>query len=315
MTEEALLFINWDEAAKYRKKIKGFISPFNTVDKSENVRKDNKNKKYKFKPKEDIKIIKEKVKILKKSRVAAKEREKENENKLYQKHRNIMKNLHHKLMREKGEHIEGEVPMYQARNNSQIYDISQSQPALKLYPNQRDNTLKGSHSKKYNKLPNKFTIDSLMKLKYNDIAGSGPDGFNPADILDSDSGSEDSVLNQYRDIEEQVPVNQSISQQNYPQDAYMYNGIKSTERAVPMDHQNSMVSHQKTNLKRKGGHNNSIVEKERFLNQKHIKSSNILPKKSKFRISDPITIRSRKYWKYKKKARIFQKERNYNRWW
>ena len=252
---------------KKQKNIKGFVLPFNT---SEKGKKEDKVKKYKFKSKEDIQLIKEKVKALKKEREDAKKREEEMKNKEYQKHRNVMKHLHNKLIREKGEPVDTEDMIHPARNNSQVYDVSQDQLALKLSSNQQAKKFKESLLKKNTKLPNKFTIDSLMKLKYDDIAGSGPDGFNPADILDTDSGSDDSVLNQYRGSDNQVPINQNISQSN---NQGLQKGIRNTERAVPIDNQNSLIPHQKAHLRRKEGKNNSTVGVENIHVRKSLKNS------------------------------------------
>ena len=256
MTEEALQLMQFENLHKH-KKIKGFVKPFNMATKDERIDKNDKSKKYKFKSKEDKEAIKEKVKELKRQRELAKKQAQVDKDNQYKKHRNVMKHIHEKLARQKDYGGE-EVPNYQVRDNSQIYDVSLSQPALKLNPHQRNPKLKESKTKA-NKLPNKFTMDSLMRLNYDDVAGSGPDGFNPADILDEDSDSNDSVLNQYKNDDKNILMNQA-SDQSLPQDAYAYRGNKISERAVPMDQNDPGIANMKGGAKKGRRHNNSIMQ-------------------------------------------------------
>jgi hypothetical protein len=176
------------------------------TDKDDRIAKDDKSKKYKFKSKEDKEIIKQKVQQLKKQREENKKREQALKDQKYQKGQQMMKNLHYKLLQEKGQGpIEASIPAYQAHNSSQIYDVSQSQPATK--PPGRGPQYNLASEKK--KLPTKLTIDNLVNLRYDDVA-SGPDGFNPADILDDDSDSDDTILKQYKN-QPAAGVNESLS--------------------------------------------------------------------------------------------------------
>lgn len=109
-----------------------------------------------------------------------------------------MKNLHYKLMREKdGGMVNGPVQGVPMRSEDQIYDVRNSHPAIKLnnplvkaYPQQMS-------AKMPAKLQSKFTLESLGQLKFEDLAGGGSDGFNPADIVDEDD-SDDEILKKYR---------------------------------------------------------------------------------------------------------------------
>ncbi|CAI2372176.1 unnamed protein product [Moneuplotes crassus] len=225
MTEEAMQFLQLDDPTKYKKKIKGFAAPFNMTEKDDRIKKNDKSQRYKYTSKEDKEAIKAKVRKLKQERENAKLKEKHEKDRHYHKQRNVMKNLHEKLMREKLGNGEIDMNAYQARNPNPIYNVSQSQPALKSIPAQQVHTIKTHKSKIKNKLPNKITMNGLTSLKYEDIAGNEPDGFNPADIVGTDSGSDDSILQQYRNDEEIQPAEQ----------AYPFSSAQHTEKPVPID--------------------------------------------------------------------------------
>ena len=120
MTEEAMQFLQLDDPTKYKKKIKGFAAPFNMTEKDDRIKKNEKSQRYKFKSKEDKEAIKAKVRKLKQDRENAKLKEKQEKERHYHKQRNVMKNLHEKLMREKLGNGEIDMNAYQARNHNPI---------------------------------------------------------------------------------------------------------------------------------------------------------------------------------------------------
>lgn len=251
--EEALQFIQCDDMNKYRKKIKGFVAPFSSAVQSKDSKssKTDKSKRYKFKSKEDKEAIKAKVAKIKKDRENAKNQEKIDKEKNYQKQRKMMKNLHSKLMREKMGN--GDNDMYvdanQPRHSNPLYNVSQSQPALKGMPAQQQKHVRAPLQKVSNKLPNKLTMGGLTALNYEDFAGNDPDGFNPADIVGTESGSEDSILEQYRQNEA-----------NAIQEAYQFNENRNTERAVPIDKVNQRKGRNKSHVHTNPALHNSIAD-------------------------------------------------------
>ena len=207
LNEEALQLIQCDDPLKYKKKIVGFSSPFGVIDKNERIDKDDKSRKYKFKSKEDKAVIKAKVKEIKAQRENQKKKKELEREEQYIKHRNLMKNLHYKLMKDKdGGFKEGTIPAYQVKSEDQIYDVRNSHPALKL--NQLSaNKIPAPQTKRPPVVPpNKLTLESLGLLKYEDFVGGGSDGFNPADIVDeNDHDSEDEILKRYK-VNDRKPI-------------------------------------------------------------------------------------------------------------
>lgn len=272
MREEALQLIECEDPHKYRKKIIGFAAPFNMTEKDDRIAKDDKSRRYKFKSKEDKEIIKQRVKELKQQRQIEKAHKEKEKDQQYQKHRLVMKNLHHKLLREKGEvPSEGRLGGYHVRSGDNIYDISHSQPAIKMTQQQPGKSYGQVGLKQPGqKAPNKFTLESLGQLKYEDIAGAGPDEFNPADVLDEDdTDSEDEVLKRYRKDDNErnrIPVTDSIASlqvtktQNQP-----YKGGKNTLRTMPVDVLDPRIDNLKGKHHKKGVHNNSIADKDQLM--------------------------------------------------
>lgn len=262
LIEEALQLMQCDDPHKYRKKIKGFTAPFNMTEKDDRISKDDKALKYKFKSKEDKEAIKKKVEEIKKQRQQQRANQEQEKEKMYKKHRHIMKNLHNRLLREKGGvPIEGSRPAYAIHSDAQLYDVSQSQPAMKL--SQPPQMSYGNMQNKQGaaKIPAKLTLESLGQLKYEDIARGGPDDFNPADVLDvDDSESEDEVLKRYRVDPPKVNDSvQSIPLSNIPDNPYK--GKQNTQRKNSVE----LTSVEKQNVPkqkghRKGGINNSLAE-------------------------------------------------------
>jgi hypothetical protein len=262
LTEEALKLMQCDDPLKYRKKIKGFSAPFNMTEKDDRISKDDKALKYKFKSKEDKEAIKKKVNEIKKQRQHQRLTQEQEKDKMYKKHRYIMKNLHNRLLREKGaDPMDGSKPAYVIHSDAQLYDVSQSQPAMKL--SQPSQILYGNQQNKQGlaKIPAKLTLESLGQLKYEDIARGGSDDFNPADVLDeNDSESEDEVLKRYRVDHPKVNDSvQSIPLSNQPENPYK--GKQTTQRKnsverISLERQNI----QKPKGHRKGGINNSLAE-------------------------------------------------------
>lgn len=273
MREEALQLIECDDPHKYRKKIIGFAAPFNMTEKDDRIAKDDKSRRYKFKPKEEKEIIKQRVKELKQQRQTEKTHKEKEKDQQYQKHRLVMKNLHHKLMREKGEvPSEGKLGGYHVRSGDQIYDISHSQPAIKLTQQPQGKGYGQAGLKQPGpKVPNKFTLESLGQLKYEDIAGVGPDDFNPADVLDEDdTDSEDEVLKRYRknDIEKnKIPVTDSIASMPVAKtQSQPYKGSKNTLRTMPVDiGPDPKIENLKGKHHKKGVLNNSIAYKDQVM--------------------------------------------------
>jgi hypothetical protein len=250
--------------------IKGFSAPFNMTEKDDRIGKDDKSKKYKFTPKEDLNIIKQKVKDLKKQRALKKEIEREEKEKHYVKNRNMMKNLHHQLIRDKGgEPMESDVPPYVTHKNSQIYEVSHSQPTVKLSNVHKD---RRSPQLGKGKLPNRFTIDSLSKLRYEDIAGSGPDGFNPADILDEDdSDSDDSVLKHYRINDAKHTMNNSVADMPMHRNIAPTQGKQNSMRKMQVDKSQEIhVSLVKPPQHRRREKHRSIANGQGNLSQKRL---------------------------------------------
>jgi hypothetical protein len=240
------------------------------TDKDDRIAKDDKSKRYKYVPKEAKEVIKAKVQELKKQRVIAQESERAEKEKHYIKNRQMMKNLHHKLLRGKGEEpIGGDIPPYQIRDNSQVYEVSKSQPVMK-----QSSALKQTRSPQLGngKLPSKFTIDSLSKLRYEDIAGSGPDGFNPADILDEDdSESEDSVLKQYRNNDLKHTMNNSVVEIPIPKPNQLYQGKLNSMRNIQVDKSQEVpIGNMKASHHKRGGQNNSIADGQHNLSHKRL---------------------------------------------
>lgn len=276
LREEALSMMQCDDPHKYRKKIVGFAAPFNMTDKDDRIRKDDKSLKYKFKSKEDKALIKKKVNEIKKQREQEKKAQNTEKEKQYQKHRNVMKNLHYKLLREKGQAPhEGSMPAYQVHSGDQLYDITNSQPAIKLNHHQSTKAYVNPMAKKSAKrVQSNFTLETLGQLKYEDIAGGGPDEFNPADIVDEDdSSADDEILKRYRNDElKNMEVNNSIS--TLPSNAYNQN--PHTLRTLPADQvQDQVVSSLKGRQPRRGVHNNSISDPNQIL-KKSMSKQNIV---------------------------------------
>ena len=274
--EEALKLMECHDPVKYRKKIVGFVAPFNMTEKDDRIKKDEKAMKYKFKSKEDKKAIKEKVLEIKKLRELQKEKEKKDKDAQYQKHRNIMKNLHIKLLRQKdGTVQETNLPAYQIQNTDQLYDVRNSHPAIKLDTNNPKQAYgqmgKSPRIKQNAKLPNKLTLDSLNNLRYGDIANDGSDGFDPRDVLDEDDNdSEDEILKRYRE-EEQMNQMMSARNQVLPQK----HQLSIQPKTKPIHHeQEQPLESVKSKHHRASGHNNSIANYNNLVPKTHARNHN-----------------------------------------
>ena len=264
LKEEALQYIQWEDPNKYKKKIIGFSSPFGVIDKNERIDKEDKSKKYKFKSKEDKELIKAKVREIKTQRDNQKKKKDQEKEDQYQKHRNLMKNLHFKLMKDKdGGFKEGTIPAYQLKSEDQIYDVRNSHPALKL------NQLSASKNpgpqqnakQSIKPPPNKYTLESLGLLKYEDFIGGGSDGFNPADIVDeNDHDSEDEILRRYRVNDKNIIENQKLNiqrQKLVDEQPYQTNSNQLKQLAITDRVKDDFIK-----KKNNRGHNNSISNVE-----------------------------------------------------
>ena len=208
--KEAYNMIQCHDPHKYRKRIVGFISPFGTTDKDERVNKEEKSKRYKFKSKEDKELIKARVKEIKTLRENEKKKKEQEKEELYQKNRNLMKNLHYKLLKDKDGNIkEGAIPAFQARSEEQAFDVSRSKPVLKLNQISPSRINIAPGTKPSIKLPNKFTLESLGQFKLEDLAEDGEDQLNLAEIVDENNdGSDDEILRRYKKEERKISTNQ-----------------------------------------------------------------------------------------------------------
>lgn len=272
LKEEALQLIQCEDPTKYRKKIIGFSAPFNMTDKDDRIKKDDKAMKYKFKSKEDKEKIKKKVSEIKQQREAQKTTQDKVKEKQYQKHRNLMKNLHHKLLKEKGQAPQDGMPGYQVNSDEHIYDVSNSQPAVKLNHHQSQRSYIQPVQKSATKKQNQFTLESLGQLRYEDLAGNGPDEFNPADVLDEDDTStEDEVLKRYRQNEHKpIAVNDSIASLPVSLNQNPYKGNQNSKPIPQGQVQEQVVASLKGKHKR-GVHNNSIANQDQVIKKSQSK--------------------------------------------
>jgi len=232
------------------------------TEKDDRISKEDKAMRYKFTSKQDKDAIKKKVKEIKRQREQEKQTQQKEQDKAYFKHRNVMKNLHHKLLREKGgAPNDGPTHGYPHAPNSNIYDVSHSQPAIKT---QQQNN---AYSQKQGiTLNGKLTLESLGQLKYEDISRGGPDDFNPADVLDEDdSDSEDEVLKRYRDYDrvqnnEGMHVNESINSIPISNQDNPYKPPKASRKTNSIERIHDQPLKSQPRGHRKGGLNNSIAE-------------------------------------------------------
>ncbi|CAI2368309.1 unnamed protein product [Moneuplotes crassus] len=217
MTEEALQYLQIDDPSKYKKKIKGFAAPFNMTEKDDRIKKNEKSQKYKFKPQEEKEIIKEKVKQIKQERENAKIKEKQDQEKRYNKNRSAMKNIHEKLMKKKLSNGEIDLEPTQGRNHNPIYNVAKSNSVMKGLSSEQIQSVKKNLAKVAKKLPKKITMGGLTSLNIEDFSGNEPDGFKPTDVINTDSDSDDSILQQYRrNSEKAVQEAYQFSQPNAP---------------------------------------------------------------------------------------------------
>lgn len=258
LEEEALSFIQCDEPSKYRKKIVGFAAPFNMTEKDERIKRDDKGLKYRYKTKEDKKAIKDKVNEIKTKRAELKDKEKTDKQEQYVKHRNYMKNLHLKLLRQKDGGEGGPIPAYPIRDSNEIFDVSQSKPIQKVSTNEAKQAYGGNNPSKAKAIPppSKFTLETLGQLRYEDLAGAGSDGFNPKDVLDEDDDqSEDSILRRYRDEEE--AKNKALGKQIQQPVAKPPRNLAKQLQSVQYE-QEQPLENVKSKHHKKGALNNSI---------------------------------------------------------
>jgi len=255
LKEEIMQMIQCDDPHKYRKQIVGFTSPFGAVDKGERIGKDDRSKRYKFKLKENKEVLKAKVQEIKNLREQEKQRNSKFKDELYHKHRNIMKNLHKKIMREKDGDVGGSPQAYLVKSEEQIYDVRNSKPA-----NVPSLSIRDSQVKKTQRVPNKFTLESIGQLRFEELVG-GADIFNPADVLDEDDQeSEDEILKQYRinNVNNAGPFPIEQMKPNISNDV-TFNPVKNlqNQRSVTLDQRQPAPPKPRQDR----AHNNSIADK------------------------------------------------------
>ena len=177
--DQILEFLECDNAKAYKKKNKGFSLPFNTRAKYEDTNN------YKFKRKQNIEEIKQKVQTLKKQRQQVKEEKDNHKNTQYIKGQNVMRRMHEDLLRDKGIYVPP---------GTQIGSIAPQMHAGSAI------TSAGKGSSKY-RMPRKFTLESLGKMDYRDFIpptkSQDEDEFKPSDVLDSDEDMDEEIENMY----------------------------------------------------------------------------------------------------------------------
>ena len=203
---EAYNLIQCHDPNRYRKRIVGFVSPFGPIEKGERIGKEEKSRRYKFKSKEDKEQIKARIKEIKTQREIEKKKKDQEKEEQYQKHRSLMKNIHYKLQKGKdGETKEGVIAGYQIKSEDQIFDTSNSKPAIKLGQLSPSKSSLATIQKQPAKLPNKFTLETLGQFKYEDLAGDENDQFNLGEFVDENNdGFEDEILKRYRLEEKKI---------------------------------------------------------------------------------------------------------------
>ena len=97
--EEILKYIDWDNPKIYRKKMKGFMLPFNSRSKYEDTNQ------YKFKIPKDIEEIRKQVRLIKSQREKQRMQNDVKKRFEYDRHQNIMRKMHEGIMRDKGLYI------------------------------------------------------------------------------------------------------------------------------------------------------------------------------------------------------------------
>lgn len=177
--EEILEFLKCDNPKEYKKRSKAFMLPFNTRAKYEDTNN------YRFKRKENIDEIKQKVQHLKELRNKNRNEDETKKNTQYRKHQNIMRKIHEDILRDKGIYI---AP-------GMMSGIGQAGPGI-------NSSAIGTNRTVGYKIPRKFTLESLGKMDYREFippTGNAQDeDFKPSDVIDSDDEMDDDILELYQ---------------------------------------------------------------------------------------------------------------------
>lgn len=220
--EEILNFLECDNPKVYRKKMKGFMLPFNT-----RTRYEDETNHYKAKKNKDIEEIKKQVRLIKSQREKQRNEQEAKKNNEYTKHQNVMRKMHEDLLRDKGLYVPPGSSV--GINGSQL-------------PNNLTNNSNANKRVQGYKIPRKFTLESLGKLDYTVFGlpsnNEYNDEFKPDDVLDSDDELDEEIMNLYHYKERS-------------------NSIDQTYRSVP-NHVNSVIDisnpkiHIQTNIAAQG---------------------------------------------------------------
>jgi hypothetical protein len=177
--EEILEFLKCDNPKEYKKRSKTFMLPFNTRAKHEDTNN------YRFKRKQNIDEIKQKVQQMKEMRNKNRNEDETKKNTQYKKHQNIMRKIHEDILRDKGIYIAPGM-------NSAIGHVGAG----------INSSAVGTNRTVGYKVPRKFTLESLGKMDYRQfIPPNGDvqdDNFKPSDVIDSDDEMDDDILELYQ---------------------------------------------------------------------------------------------------------------------
>jgi hypothetical protein len=179
--EEILNLIECHDQSAYRKKIKGFRLAFNIRDKTYRIPVDTVYKDVKNRSKKSADEIKQKVKEMRDNRVNMQKNKELKEKHKLDRNRKMLQRMHEKLRNEK--------------HGNTAYNANST-----YYKHMLKSKLTGARNIEPKHTP--VSLDVLKRMHYTDFNMGDDDDFRPADIIDEDDDSDDSIFEQYKSNQE-----------------------------------------------------------------------------------------------------------------